>query len=44
MQISFENKHVTNIYNIKSLGLMIDNSLSWKNHTDEPISKLNKVC
>jgi hypothetical protein len=41
MQISFENKHITNTYNIKFLGLII---LSWKNHTDEPISKLNKVC
>jgi len=43
MQISFENKHITNIYNIKFLGLMIDNSLSWKNHTDKPVSKLNDV-
>jgi hypothetical protein len=44
MQISSENKLITNIYNIKFLGLMIDNSLSWKTHTDKPISKLNKVC
>jgi len=44
MQIPFENKRITYIYNIKFFGMMTDNSLSWKNHTDEPISKLNKVC
>jgi len=43
MKISFENIHITYIYNIKLFGLMIDNSLSWKNHTDEPISQLNNV-
>jgi hypothetical protein len=38
IQISCENKHITNIYNITFLGLM-----SWKTHTDESICKLNKV-
>ena len=44
MQISYENKQITNIYNTKFLRLMIESSLSWKNHIDELISKLNKEC
>jgi hypothetical protein len=41
MQISYENKQITDIHDTKFLGWMIDNSLSWKNHMDELISKLN---
>ena len=44
MQISYQNKHITNIHDTKILGVMIDNSLSWKNRIDELISKLNKSC
>jgi hypothetical protein len=44
MQISSGNKFITNIYNTKFLGFMINNSKKKKNHTDEPISKLNKLC
>jgi len=42
MQISYENKQITNIHDTKFFGLMTDNSLSWKNHIVELISKLNK--
>jgi hypothetical protein len=44
MQISYENKQITNIRNTKFLGLMIESSLSWKNHIYELISELNKEC
>ena len=41
MQISFANKHITNIYSIKFLGLTIDTAKSWKDHMKELTSKLN---
>ena len=44
MQISYENKQITNLHSTKFLGLMIESSLSWKNRIDVLISKLNKEC
>ena len=42
-QISFGNKHITNIHSTIFLGSTIDTSLSWKYHIEELKSKLNKV-
>jgi hypothetical protein len=44
MPILYENKQINNAYNIKFLGLNTDISLSWKVHTGELTSKLNKTC
>jgi len=35
---------MTNINSTKFLGLIIDNTLSWKNHITEIALKLNKAC
>jgi hypothetical protein len=42
-QISFGNKHITNIHSTKLLLLTIDTSLSWKYHIEDFKSKLNKA-
>jgi hypothetical protein len=44
MHTLYENKWFNNFYNTKFLGLIIDSSLSWKVHSDELTSKLNKAC
>jgi hypothetical protein len=44
LQVSYENKQIVSIYNIKFLGINIDRSLFLKNHTDQLINKLNKAC
>ena len=44
IHVSYENKQIVNIYNIKFLGLSMDSSLSRKNHIDQLIHKLNKSC
>jgi hypothetical protein len=38
------NKHITNISNIKFLGLHIDETLSWKSHIDKLVTKLSSAC
>jgi hypothetical protein len=40
--VGYENKQIANTYTIKFLGLSMDGSWSWKNHTDQLIYKLNK--
>jgi hypothetical protein len=42
-QILYENKQITKAQNIKFLGLKIDSNLSWKQHIDDIIPKLNKA-
>ena len=42
--ISYDNKHITDISSIKFLGLIIDDTLSWKKHTDQFMSKLSSAC
>lgn len=42
--ISYDNKHITEISSIKFLGLIIDDTLSWKNHIDQFMSKLSSAC
>jgi hypothetical protein len=41
IHVSYGNKQIVNIYNFKFLGLSMDSSLSWKNHIDQLIYKLN---
>ena len=43
-QIVTSNSVMTNINCTKFLGLIIDNTLSWKNHITEITPKLNKAC
>ena len=44
IQIIAPNSINTNINSTKFLGLIIDNSLSWKDHIIALTSKLNKAC
>ena len=44
IQIIAPNSMNTNINSTKFVGLIIDNSLSWKDHIVALISKLNKAC
>jgi hypothetical protein len=44
IQVSYENNKIDNTHNINFLGLIVDTSLSWKNHTDQLVCKLNKSC
>jgi hypothetical protein len=44
MQIIYSNTIITNINSTRFLGLIIDSSLSWKDHIIELTSKLNKAC
>lgn len=44
IQVSFTNKHITNIHSTIFLGLSIDTSMSWKDHVQELTAKLNKAC
>jgi len=43
-QIVPSNSVMTNINSTKFLGLIINNTLSWKNHITEITPKLNKAC
>jgi len=44
IQILVPNSINSNFNNTKFLGLIIDNSLSWKDHITAITSKLNKAC
>ena len=44
LQMSYENKQISKIYNAKFLVLVIDNNLSWGFHIDEIVPTLNKAC
>ena len=44
MQIISYNTIITNINSTKFLGLIIDSTLSWRDHITGLTSKLNKVC
>jgi len=41
--IMHENKKIPNVYNTKFLGLMLDNTLSWKTHIDTILPKLSSA-
>jgi hypothetical protein len=38
------NKTIANLPHTKFLGLVIDDTLTWNNHTDQLISRLNFAC
>jgi len=44
MQISFGNRIFATAQSLKSLGLTIDTSWTWKHHIGELTSRLNKAC
>ena len=43
-QVVISNSIITNTNSTKLLGLIIDITLSWKDHVTELIPKLNKAC
>ena len=43
-QIVISNSIITNINSTRFLGLVIDSTLSWKDHITELTPKLNKAC
>jgi hypothetical protein len=43
-QINYEQKYLTNSTETKFLGLIIDDTLSWKQHTEQLASKLSSAC
>ena len=44
ISIDYNNMFISNISNTKFLGLVITNSLSWKNHITKLTPKLCKAC
>ena len=44
IQIMTENKYISSVKEIKFLGLITDNTLSWKGHIDCIIPKLSLAC
>ena len=44
LEVHYENKQITAVNNIKFLELIIDSALSWKQHIDSIIPKLNRAC
>jgi len=44
LKLNYHGNYIKISSNIKFLGLIIDDSLSWKAHIDQMISKLNTAC
>jgi hypothetical protein len=44
LKLNFQGNYVKNSLQTKFLGLIIDDSLSWKAHVDHIMSKLNTAC
>jgi hypothetical protein len=44
ISLGYNNMFISNTSNAKFLGLIITNSLSWKDHITQLISKLSKAC
>ena len=44
LKLNYQGNYIKSSTNIKFLGLIIDDSLSWKAHIDHIISKLNTAC
>jgi len=42
--IEYDNKMIIQTNFVKFLGITVDNTLSWKQHIDTIIPKLNKAC
>jgi hypothetical protein len=43
-QVPFGNRMIATAQSLKFLGVTIDTSLTWKHHTGELTSRLNKAC
>jgi hypothetical protein len=44
IQVSYLNNQISNNFNASFLGLKIDNYLTWEDHVDELVVKLNRSC
>jgi len=44
LKLGYSNKQIDHICNTELLGIVIDDSLSWKLHTEQIIPKLSAVC
>jgi hypothetical protein len=44
LKLNYQGNYIKSSSNKKFLGLIIDDSLSWKAHIDQMMSKLNKAC
>jgi hypothetical protein len=44
INIQCNNKLISNTCNLKFLGIIIDNTLSWRNHTEKIAPKLSQAC
>ena len=44
LELNYQGNYIKSSTNTKFLGLIIDNSLSWKAHIDQMMSKLNTAC
>ena len=43
INVEISGKSITRVYKVKSLGLLIDEHLTWKDHVDETVKKISKV-
>jgi len=44
LDINYLNKTIANVPYTKFLGLVVDDTLTWDNHIDQLISRLNSAC
>jgi hypothetical protein len=44
IQVSYSNNQISNNSNVSFLGLKTDNLLTWKDHIDATVIKLNRSC
>jgi len=44
LKLNYQDNYIKSSSNTKFLGLIIDDSLSWKAHIDQMMSKLNAAC
>jgi len=44
LKLNYQGNYIKSSTNTKFLGLIIDDSLSWKAHIDQIMSKLNRAC
>jgi hypothetical protein len=42
--MTFNNKQTVNTSNTHFLGIIVDNTISWKNHVDNLMEKLSEAC
>jgi hypothetical protein len=44
LRIKYNNKNLHEANNVKFLGMILDNTISWKNHIESLKGKLNNAC